>query len=37
MLPSVHISDHGLRAFVDVHMLHPDILVTAITEAAIRL
>ena len=37
MLPSVHISDHGLRAFVDVHMLHPHVLVTTVTKAAISL
>jgi hypothetical protein len=31
MLPSAHISDHGLRSLVDMHVLHPDVLVTAVT------
>jgi hypothetical protein len=30
-LRSAHISDYGLRSLVDVDMLDPDVLVTAMT------
>jgi hypothetical protein len=33
----VHVSDYGLCSLVDVHMLYPDVLVTAVTKAAISL
>jgi hypothetical protein len=36
-LLGVHISDYGLCSLIDVDVLHSDVLVTAVTKAAIRL